>query len=958
MAVPTGILFDYPITTPLSVGPTPQVGSIISGCSLVFYLTQTTTATPVYSDGNLAVSIGNVVNSNASGQFIPIYLNPLIIYRIQLWSQPNGTGIKLQDIDPYIVSQAGITAGATPGETAAGVTIVNPTYPVGNLLRYGIVPNSPSAATNNTTVLRALFNPTVKNGPTGLITSPNTGGAAGGTTPDIYYFNSLVQMRDGIALDFGGCQWNVTYAPNSTDTNNGFLQLMRNVIIRNGQLYVNFTTGGSGNPGAISCIMLGGRGVPVSGSPLPTIYDSVLVDNFGALSPMGNITIENLYINVQSNLSTATNSVCGFDSLGGLKNVLIRNVLVEGNGQIVYGLYNEFGFATQGLSQFQRQSSHSSNWKFENFRCQNISSSSTSNGAIVMNGAYNIIFDGVDASNSPEIITMGSGESMFLVPWVGVDDIGTLVQNGALQPLGQGAAGRTLMMRNIKGRFIGNSTAITVNGNTGTSGQNSTLVTGWLPNTAYVSGQTVYNGTFKYSANANGTSSNAAGFAGPIGGGSSVSDGAGGMLWTFVGPARNGTGYQGYKSNIGGAGVAYIVGDIQINGQYAYKCTVAGTTVLGGQGPTGVGTAIADPGSTALTWASIPTSVSAGGVNTAWAPSTEQFQVTLDGFEIDTGVTGATSGGTGVFMSAGQVRILNGRISNFTQAILISCDTTNYSIENVECLNNGGAGSGIAIRVGFQSSQFSPARLSQGSIRNCFIAGTALPIVAINHNSLLIENNRFGYEIAHDGIADGGGSGVATQLAVDINQTCFNVVCRNNYVAASANPAYAQVGASTSNGCLIDGMSGPIQTYSGNWEGVLQSTTITVTAATPGTISPAYTVQKCDFIKRGLKVDYSLELVMAGGASWGSASGAVSITGLPYNMNSGVVGSQPISTLLFNGITKASYTQFGLVLSGGQNAPTLQASGSGQSQTAVNVADIPTLNTLKLFASGTYFTNL
>lgn len=101
--VNSGSLFDYPIATPLSPGPNPAVGQIMSGCSLVFYLSTTTTPLPVYGDGALNTSLGNVVTANASGQFPPIYLDPQFVYRVQLYSLPNGGGIKLQDIDPYVV---------------------------------------------------------------------------------------------------------------------------------------------------------------------------------------------------------------------------------------------------------------------------------------------------------------------------------------------------------------------------------------------------------------------------------------------------------------------------------------------------------------------------------------------------------------------------------------------------------------------------------------------------------------------------------------------------------------------------------------------------------------------------------------------------------------------------------------------------------------------------------------
>lgn len=160
MAANAGILFDYPITNPLSAGPTPAIGQILSGCSLVFYLTTTTTATPVYSDGALAVSLGNTVNANASGQFVPLYMNPSIVYRVQLWSGNNGTGTKLQDIDPYVVpgipSQAiigSVLFPQTPAELAAAVTPVNYQYEPWrgeDVRRFGAVGDG---ATDNTAFL-------------------------------------------------------------------------------------------------------------------------------------------------------------------------------------------------------------------------------------------------------------------------------------------------------------------------------------------------------------------------------------------------------------------------------------------------------------------------------------------------------------------------------------------------------------------------------------------------------------------------------------------------------------------------------------------------------------------------------------------------------------------------------------------------------------------------------------
>ena len=75
----------------------------------------------------------------------------------------------------------------TVDELNSGVVIVNGWYPYGNVLRYGLVPNSVSAASSNTAICRALWNLT--SGVVGNFTFPNTTGA------DVY---STQQVRDMI----------------------------------------------------------------------------------------------------------------------------------------------------------------------------------------------------------------------------------------------------------------------------------------------------------------------------------------------------------------------------------------------------------------------------------------------------------------------------------------------------------------------------------------------------------------------------------------------------------------------------------------------------------------------------------------------------------------------------------------------------------------------------------------
>src|SRR6185437_15196565 len=104
--------------------------------------------------------------------------------------------------DPSAISATSIGGFITPptaAETATGLSIANVWYPYGNMLRYGVTPNSAAAAGANALILQKLFNPLI-NGPTGLFYFPNTTGS------DVYYFAPIyVQIRPGVHID--GC-WN------------------------------------------------------------------------------------------------------------------------------------------------------------------------------------------------------------------------------------------------------------------------------------------------------------------------------------------------------------------------------------------------------------------------------------------------------------------------------------------------------------------------------------------------------------------------------------------------------------------------------------------------------------------------------------------------------------------------------------------------------------------------------
>lgn len=114
MTTPIGILFSDPQVKPLSTVGQPQAGAYLN-----FYLTGTLTPANVYADGGLTTPLNQPVTADSAGRFVPIYLNPVTFYRVQLY---NAGGSKLEDTDPYVVpgmgSQVNILAyGADPSGT-------------------------------------------------------------------------------------------------------------------------------------------------------------------------------------------------------------------------------------------------------------------------------------------------------------------------------------------------------------------------------------------------------------------------------------------------------------------------------------------------------------------------------------------------------------------------------------------------------------------------------------------------------------------------------------------------------------------------------------------------------------------------------------------------------------------------------------------------------------------------
>jgi hypothetical protein len=165
---PTGILFYEPRAKPLST-----TGTLQPGAYYQFYVTQTTTPTNVYADGGLTTPLSQTPGTGGTtaasdGRLVPIYMDPNVIYRVQLYSS---TGTLLEDTDPYVntgtPSQSAIGQALWPQTSAESAASVTPTfyyYPPGDIRRYGASPSNPDNGPNINNALKC--NPIVYDGNT------------------------------------------------------------------------------------------------------------------------------------------------------------------------------------------------------------------------------------------------------------------------------------------------------------------------------------------------------------------------------------------------------------------------------------------------------------------------------------------------------------------------------------------------------------------------------------------------------------------------------------------------------------------------------------------------------------------------------------------------------------------------------------------------------------------------
>jgi hypothetical protein len=269
-------------------------------------------------------------------------------------------------------------------------------FPPNDVRHYGILPNSPAAASANTAALKTLVNPAGTF--TGNLSFPNTTGT------DVYYFNDLIAFHDGIHLDLEGSTLSFAKTGAKSDSASGFIHAIRNFVIENGTIVTNYVFKGGYDAGNV--LAFGGRGRDTA--LFPDTYDRLLS------APMGNIVVRNLHIKG----GTSGGDTRGIFMLGGFDGVLIDGVTIDGQGQLTQGIYYEFGWATNEPQEPRRYTSHAINVRVSNLTVTNVVDEAF--GAM---GAYDIVIDGLRLYNVGHGCLIGTGESLYYRPWVPSGDL-------------------------------------------------------------------------------------------------------------------------------------------------------------------------------------------------------------------------------------------------------------------------------------------------------------------------------------------------------------------------------------------------------------------------------------------------------------------------------------------------------------------------------------------------------
>jgi hypothetical protein len=169
-----GFLFYSPRYRPINSN-----GAVLPSSTCNFFYTQTTVSAPVYSDVALQFLLSSPVQADSAGKYPPIYMDPNISYRIQLYDK---NGVLIEDTDPFIVPAGGSGGGSstgTPGVNAVSLSvtapaIVVPTDSAGTVLDFGAAIGYLTVLNGTTNVTSSsVLAVTLATGVTGTINTAN-----------------------------------------------------------------------------------------------------------------------------------------------------------------------------------------------------------------------------------------------------------------------------------------------------------------------------------------------------------------------------------------------------------------------------------------------------------------------------------------------------------------------------------------------------------------------------------------------------------------------------------------------------------------------------------------------------------------------------------------------------------------------------------------------------------------
>lgn len=128
--------------------------------------------------------------------------------------------------------------------------------------------------------------------------------------------------------------------------------------------------------------------------------------------------------------------------------------------------------------------------------------------------------------------------------------------------------------------------------------------------------------------------------------------------------------------------------------------------------------------------------------------------------------------------------------------------------------------------------------------------------------------------------------------------------------------------------------------------------TPSISAGTVGNLSVAYTTQVGQYTKIGKQVNV-LWSVVTSSFTYTTASGQLLFNGFPFT-SSTLSGHSNTGSLVFQGITKAGYTQFIPLLAQANATASISASGTAAARADLTITDLPTGGAVQLYGSLTY----